>query len=129
MLLDGINIDSSIHSAMKCDGTKEFQFSSIMQLRNDGSNEWIVISRWRTPGGLEVTPVGKRWLELLSTSVVKTPMKVVSVNDKPFTFVVNRYVTKDAHKPCHQGIVCKVLKVFFICIHLMKMSEFLVYSV
>ena len=113
MLFDGINIDNSVQSAMKCGGTTEIHFSSIMQLRNDGSSEWIVISRWEKRSGLEITPMGKRWLEVLSTSIVKSPMRVVCVNDKPFTFLASRYETKDVDRPCHKGIACKVLKVFF----------------
>ena len=112
MIHDGSSTDEQFQSIIKCHETIEIHLNSITQQRDGERREWILLSKWKQASGLEVNPMEERWLQLLSAPIRKKPLRVVCLNDKPFTFVAKHYETKDAERPCEQGLACKIAKVF-----------------
>ena len=113
---NGVNLADKMKSINRCNDVATIQFSSMIEQSEMWL--WMVAFTWSNSSGVQTTAMGRRWLKITQIRTDRL-MRVVTVNDKPFTFVANHYETKRKSKPCDQGLACTYSKV---SIHLVKIK-------
>lgn len=103
---DEINSSQQMKLDIKCSNATEIQMKTIIQAGNQLEKSWETTFTWSTVKGLMETNLGRNWIEN-SPLMGRKYLRVVCMNDKPFTMIAKHYKTTDANKPCEQGMVCR----------------------